>query len=274
VIFCDLQLARRLEAAEAGAGVGAARALARLRPESGAAFESIAGGWAIFGGRESPITQAFCIGLHGPVSDEEMDRLEAFFDSRGAACNVEHCPHADGSVARHYARRGYHPIEFSNTLFRQLSPREVLPPLPDGVEVRPVGLAETDLWAETVCRGFSADYPVTPELLETVSCFAQNPATACFLAFVREKPAGGAAVCLHEGVGVVNGASTLPEFRKRGVQRALLLARLTHAIENGCDLAMTNTQPGTGSQRNVERIGFRVAHSRTKFHLPRKSGKG
>jgi hypothetical protein len=49
------------------------------------------------------------------------------------------------------------------------------------------------------------------------------------------------------------------------VQKALLLVRLAVAAENGCDLAMVATQPGSGSQRNVERLGFRVVYTRTKF---------
>jgi GNAT superfamily N-acetyltransferase len=265
-MFCDLSLARRLEGAEAAAGAGAAHALLRMRPESGAAVEAIAGGWAIFAGKDSPVTQAFCVGLDGEVSLEEMDRLEGFFRSRGAAVNIEHSPHAHASVAEHYGKRGYRPIEFSNTLYRPLSRGEALPAAP--VEVRPINSDEVDLWARTVLHGFAEQIAVTDEMFETLSCFACNPASAYFIAQIGGVPAGGGAVCIHERVGVVNGASTLPQFRGRGVQRALLLARLRYAVEQGCDLAMTNTAPGSGSQRNVERLGFRVAHSRTKFHLP------
>jgi len=63
---------------------------------------------------------------------------------------------------------------------------------------------------------------------------------------------------IHRGVASFGGAGTLPEFRNRGVQKALLLARLAKAAEHGCDLAMVATMPGSGSQRNVERQGFRV----------------
>jgi GNAT superfamily N-acetyltransferase len=266
--FCDLALARRLEGAEAAAGIGAARALSRLRPDSGATAERIAGGWAIFAGKESPITQAFAIGLEGPVEAGEMDRLEGFFRSRGAAVNIEHCPHADASVARHYTERGYRPAEFSNTLYRPLSPGEAFPEPPAGVEVRAIAPEEADLWSRTACQGFAGLFPVTAELLEIVACVARSPLSVYFLAAIDGVPAGAAAFCVHEGVAVVNGASTLPELRRRGVQRALLLARLERAARAGCDLAMTNTQPGSGSQRNAERLGFRVAHSRTKFQLP------
>ena len=86
-----------------------------------------------------------------------------------------------------------------------------------------------------------------------------------FLAEVDGVPAGGGMMSIHQGVASLGGTGTLREFRNRGVQRALLLARLAVAVENGCDLAMVATQPGSGSQRNVERQGFRVVYTRTKF---------
>ncbi len=55
-IFVDGALARRLEAAEAQGGVESAQALARLRPESGAVVEAVAGGYAVFAGVGSPLT--------------------------------------------------------------------------------------------------------------------------------------------------------------------------------------------------------------------------
>ena len=58
------------------------------------------------------------------------------------------------------------------------------------------------------------------------------------------------------------GAATLPEFRGRGIQTAFMQERLRVAQRAGCDLAVTLTMPGTTSQRNVERAGFRVAYTK------------
>ena len=70
---------------------------------------------------------------------------------------------------------------------------------------------------------------------------------------------------IHNGVASLGGTGTLPEFRNRGVQKALLHARLALAAGSACDLAMVAAQPGSGSQRNIERQGFRVVYTRTKF---------
>ena len=58
------------------------------------------------------------------------------------------------------------------------------------------------------------------------------------------------------------GARTLPEFRRRGLQTALLRVRMVVAAEAGCEYAVIVTQGGTTSQRNAERLGFRVAYSK------------
>ena len=83
--FVDLNLARRLEMAEAHACRECAEAFQRQHPEFPVAVEEIAGGFAIFAGADSPVTQAIGLGLHGAVSDFDLDRLQDFFSSRATA---------------------------------------------------------------------------------------------------------------------------------------------------------------------------------------------
>ena len=51
--------------------------------------------------------------------------------------------------------------------------------------------------------------------------------------------------------------------------RALLEWRLAYAAAAGCDVATMGALPGSASQRNAEREGFRIAYTRTKWRLPR-----
>src|SRR5437763_14878896 len=104
--------ARRLEAAEALN----ARGCMGSHPD--AAVLEVAGGIAVFTGAESPLTHAVGIGLNGPVFPAELDRLEAFFRSRGARPSIELCPLADEGLLPQLADRGYHLTEFANVLVR------------------------------------------------------------------------------------------------------------------------------------------------------------
>jgi predicted acetyltransferase len=70
-----------------------------------------------------------------------------------------------------------------------------------------------------------------------------------------------------EGVALMAGASTIPDARKQGAQLALLENRLRFAAEQGCDIAMMCALPGSASQRNAERQGFRIAYTRIKWQL-------
>ncbi len=58
------------------------------------------------------------------------------------------------------------------------------------------------------------------------------------------------------------GAGTLPAFRGRGMQKALLARRLADAQAAGCDLAVVTTAPGSRSQDNVMRRGFELLYTR------------
>src|SRR5438477_325043 len=121
MLFADLALARRLETTDALAGVEFARTWARLNSFTGDVFLPVAGGHASFGGVESPLTQAFGLGLNGPVTEGDVAGMEEFYRAHGAPVNIETCPLADPSLLKLLNERGYRPIEYSNIFVRELT---------------------------------------------------------------------------------------------------------------------------------------------------------
>jgi hypothetical protein len=73
---------------------------------------------------------------------------------------------------------------------------------------------------------------------------------------------------VYDGILNCFGDATLEAARGRGVQTALIAVRLAAGVAAGAELAMATTMPGTISQRNYERFGYRVAYSRCKFTRP------
>lgn len=265
--FADLALARRLEMTDSLSGVEFALSWARLNDFSGEVFLPVAGGHASFGGVDSPVTQAFALGLNGAVTDADLQAMEDFYRSHGSATNIETCPLADISLLNILNERGYRPIEYSNVFARELTSDDTRAwPIPEtDVHVRRTAPDEAESYSLLVCRSFFETIDISPEFLSVfiATFYASN--AFFFIAEVDGIPAGGGMMSIHKGVASLGGAGTLSEFRNRGVQKALLLARLAVAAEYGCDLAMVATMPGSGSQRNVERQGFRVVYTRTKF---------
>lgn len=261
----DLALARRIELAEAEAAVEGAHTYTRLRPGSFAAVEEIAGGYAIYCGSTSPITQAVGLGLDGPVSEEEFDRLEEFYRSRREPVRVETCPLADPSLIELFGKRSYRVTEFTNVMARPVAAGERWPAPSPGVTIEKCGPELIDLWTMTVSQGFAEHYAVTQELLDVMHMFALGSGTECYLARADGKVAGGATLSMRGDVAGLFGASTLPAFRNRGVQTALLHTRLERAAAAGCDVAVSLARPGSVSQRNIVRQDFRVLYTRVKF---------
>lgn len=260
MIHADLHLARRLEAVWAAGAADFARTLAGWRPEAGACVEPVGGGYAVYAGVGSPFNRAAGVGLAGPVSPADLDQIEVFYRRRRAAPAVSVCPLADRSLVEGLGARGYRIRMFLNVHVRPLG-QAPPPAAAPGPPVTVVGPEAAHLWALTVSRGFAGcdDLAVPDGIADVV---ARRLGVTCFLARVQGLAAGGGAMSAQSGVAALFSASTRPGFRRQGVQTALLAARLAAAQDAGCDLATVETVPGSLSQRNAERAGFRVAYTR------------
>jgi GNAT superfamily N-acetyltransferase len=260
--FADLALARRLEGHEGFGIASSTETLNRLQPELGATFEVIAGAYAIFAGRESPISRAIGLGMNSPVTVVDVERVEEFYRSRQAPALIDLCPLADASLKSLLNERGYQLGEFNNSWFQPLAGYQAEDVPAAGVSVREAAAEEADVWIRAVSGGFSEREELMDAELEIATVFFQEAETRCFLSFVDGKPAGGGALFIHEREAGLFSGSTLPAARGRGAQTALLHARLRAAREAGCDLAIIKTTPGTTSQRNVQRAGFQLAYTK------------
>lgn len=261
-LIADLLLARRLESTDAWVSTLSAQIHAQLHPSSGAVAEPAAGGYAVFTGVGSPLTQAIGVGMKGPVTEADMERLEAFFEVRGSPTQIDLCPLADPSMIEQMALRGYRLKEFSNMLMRPLRDAHAHPSGEGPLRVQHCTPSEDELWASTVAQGFAENLIVSDENLLVLKSLFHRPDSICLLAWLEGRPVGGGALAMHDGVAALYGASTLPSFRRRGVQKAIILTLLAHAVDGGCDVAYTLTKPGSVSQRNVERQHFVVAYTR------------
>jgi len=267
VVFADLDLARRLEAAEAQASASFIDARARYDPGSGACRIEVAGAMALFDGPASPLTQTFGLGLAGPVSPADLTAIEGFYRQRGAPVFHEVCPLAGPELSALLVERGYCPVEFTSMLYRPLRvTRERRPAGPaSGLRARLIEPGEEDRWASVAARGWSDEPALSQLVMELGRILARRSDGFCFVAEWDGMPVATGALSIHAGVALLAGAATVPEARRRGAQLALLEARLNLAAERGCDLAMMGAQPGSASQRNAERHGFRIAYTRIKW---------
>jgi hypothetical protein len=266
--FSDLSLSRRLERAEGRSNADFVEARAKLFPERGAEWIEVAGAYAMFDGICSPLTQTFGLGVFDPITQADMERLEEFFRRRGAHVHHEVSPLADASLLTLLKGRGYQPIELTSVMYRPIGRGiQLTPPRNEKVQSRLMRDGEEELWARTAARGWSELTEFADTILELTNITAKRAGGHSFLAELDGRPIATGAMFIHDGVALLAGASTIPEGRRQGAQLALLECRLRYAAEKGCDIAMICALPGSASQRNAERQGFRVAYTRIKWSL-------
>ena len=265
-LFVDKSMAMRLELAEARMTARYAWSYASLYPGSGACATPVAGGYVAFAGSQSPLSRATGMGLRNPVKAAELDMVEDYLRYRGARPTIDICPFVNESFLELIGNRDYKVFHFLNQYVKPLIPGQ--PEYTDfgsGITVTPMQQKsdrDLQLWSRTVARGFAGTDDDALTDIDVFRSMFRTLGIVCFLARVDGEVAGGGALKVLDGTALLSTASTLREFRRNGVQSALLKARLSAAAEAGCDLAAVMTQPGDPAQRNVTRHGFSMAYAR------------
>jgi len=269
--FADRELAQRLERTEAGTNVEFIEARKKAFPDRGAQWIEVAGTYAMFDDPASPLTQTFGLGMFEPLTTEHLDELEQFFVQRGAGVFHEVCPLADQSTFALLNERDYKAIEFSSVLYRPIDrDLRLEASRNERVGVRLIREDEVDVWSQTALEGWSEFTEVADFMRELGQVTARSQLLS-FIAELDNMPVATGALSIADHVALLAGASTIPSARRQGAQFALLEGRLRYAAEQGCTIAMMVADPGSASQRNAERHGFRIAYTRTKWQLQREN---
>jgi GNAT superfamily N-acetyltransferase len=269
MIYSDKDLSQKIERAEAQSTIAFVESRANLFPASGACWTKAGGAFAMFDAAQSPCTQTFGLGLFEAPGDAGLDEIELFFKERGAGVFHEVSPLADASTLNLLNSRGYIPFEMSNVLYMPL-PAEINPNLSINPKIttRIIEAGEENIWAQTSAEGWADEMEGFADfMLEFGRISAGCEGAFPYLAELEGKFISTGMLFIHEDTAVLAGASTVPDGRGQGGQTALLAARLRFAAERGCTIAVMGAMCGSGSQRNAEKNGFRVAYTRTKWKL-------
>jgi ribosomal protein S18 acetylase RimI-like enzyme len=107
-----------------------------------------------------------------------------------------------------------------------------------------------------------------PVMIRLFAAFLAVPGVGLYLSRVDGAVAGVARLAIDGDLAEFGGGATLPEFRGRGVQQAMLRHRINEACAAGCSILVTEAEPETGSARNILRAGFEAAFDYSVFTSP------
>jgi ribosomal protein S18 acetylase RimI-like enzyme len=268
-MFCPPDLAAAIDQAEARLMIAIARA-GGARDASLQPFEIPVGrGAAIYAGPGAPSNKLIGVGFGEPVDAALLDAVEAAFTARAARLQAEISVLAAPELHAQLIARGYAPFSFEHVLGHPLDAG--IASQPGHVLIEPVAPADAPRLGDVLVEAFASPdvggvggdaTPPDDEIRRYFEITMSVDGFRGYLARVDGEVAGGAAQRLDGTISQFCGAGTLPAFRRRGVQTALLRARLADARQAGCTVAVVVTQPGSKSQQNTQREGFSLLYAR------------
>ncbi len=198
-----------------------------------------------------------------------LDTVEAAFTARAARLQAEISVLAAPELHAQLIARGYAPFSFEHVLGHPLEAR--IAPLPGHVLIEAVAPADAPRLGDVLVAAFASPdeggvggdaTPPDDEIRRYFEITMSVDGFRGYLARVDGEIAGGGALRIDGTIAQFCGAGTLPAFRRRGVQTALLRARLADARQSGCTVGVVVTQPGSKSQQNAQREGFSLLYAR------------
>ncbi len=230
----------------------------------------IGGGIAARGHPGSWVNAVIGAGLAGPVPGADLEAVTEWYEAAGIEPRFELTPFVDRGLLNELERMRFVLRSFETVLFRELAAGErvsAVHPAPPGLCISVVDPADDAAVRAYVLVAMSGFYPPgsgpTEEDVRLVMGFARHPRTVSLTASLDDRIVGAGACEIVDGrIAALFGVSVLPEFRRRGVQQALLATRLNMAAERGCRVATIGSRPGAGTERNVRRMGFQTAYTK------------
>jgi hypothetical protein len=137
--------------------------------------------------------------------------------------------------------------------------------------VKRVGVDEAEIFATTWAEAFEVSSLLAPWLVALIG----RPDWQHYLAYEQDTPIAIGSLYIKDGVGWLGLAGTIPGYRKRGGQSALIAERIRGGLESGCQWFVVQTDDHTAdrpnpSYLNLERQGFRLAYMRPNYEMGRR----
>ena len=255
-------LINRVERSRWRSLVAFAAAYRTVHTDARTTTRQLAGGVAAFTETGSPLNHLSAAGLTEPITDQGLARVESFFADHESGFEAWVAPERDLAP---FVARGY-PDPATIRVFAR--PAVPVDPIAGAITIERVKGGSTDA-AETYGRLAAVAFgSASPVMIHLFAAFFAVPGIRLYRARVDGAVAGVARLAIDGDLAEFGGGATLPEFRGRGVQQAMLRHRIDEACAAGCSILVTEAEPEDGSARNILRAGFEAAFDYSVFTPP------
>lgn len=199
------------------------------------------------------------------ISGNQLDEIDAildFYHKREIPANFEITPaHCSAELFKLLSERGYFQRGFRTALYGSLSDDFTLSEAQD-ISIREFEYDEFAIFGQIYTKGFNMPASLSEFVAQNNQVLHQNKQWTFYLASVKGEPAGIGVLFEKDGIATLAASATIPEYRNKGVHSALIAKRLQHALQNHCNMIVGQTAYGSGSLRNMERAGMKIAYTK------------
>ena len=267
-MFASAELAAHIDSAEGRLCADIVRA-STDNTTSRSLVTPLAGGVVVYAGPGSPMNKGIGLAITEALEEAPLAAVEDTWRDRQEPMRIELSALARPEAATLLTGRGYRLIGFENQLGCALQEWSDAGFGPE-IIVESLTAVDEKLWRDVTVDGFAhpdespTAHEIFPrEVLDAIfMTLGRTSGFRRYVARIDGVVAGSASLRIDGDIAQLAGAATLPAFRRRGVQTALLRHRLREARDAGCTLSVVTTAPGSTSQANVQRRGFALLYTR------------
>jgi GNAT superfamily N-acetyltransferase len=140
-----------------------------------------------------------------------------------------------------------------------------VPEISQNIAIASATLEDGSIYASVWQAAFNQQHPDKQTIQTSEDTL---PFCSRYIARVEGAPVGVASLMVANGIAYCGMAGTLPSWRGRGVQRALLVHRIHQARALGADFIIGGGGLFTTTHRNFERVGMRLIPLGTGWAFP------
>jgi GNAT superfamily N-acetyltransferase len=223
------------------------------------------------GGCAISLPNAPAIGLNrilGLTEVDDLDKAYAWMSGRAGNRFLQSNASAASNDVREWIRskglvehgRGWAKLTLTASTTHLLTAQQI--------RTRRARIEEAETFGLLMCQSFG--FPET--LIPLWASIVAKERWSCFLALDADKQIGTAAMYASGTHAWLGGGTTVPAFRNRGVQKALIRARIEDGIARGVSTFVVETEVPSSeklniSYNNLRKMGFEHLYDRSNFLL-------
>ena len=193
-----------------------------------------------------------------------LDDIIEFYRKYNVSFRIDIAPFdLNSELLLKLAERGFYQYGFHSSLCGITEVRSTSTDKEAALTVRKLYENEFSLFGEIYTKAFKMPEFLAPAVAKNNHVLYNEAGWHFYLASYNNSAAAIAVLYVQDGVGSLAAAATLPEFQRRGCQTALVAARIREAAQLECDLVVGQASFGSISQANMERMGLRIAYTKS-----------